>query len=216
MRLILLGPPGVGKGTQSKLLAQKLNIPHISTGDMLRESAASGSLLGKKAKALMDNGQLVPDEIMIGLIKQVLSSPKCKDGFILDGYPRTLAQAEALTKLMDELKISLDKVINIDLAHEEIVRRLSMRLVCKNCGRIYNIQHDMLADTTECMNCGGPLYQRDDDREDTVRERLKVYHRATAPVKQYYQQMGLLSEIDGGGDPEMINNEILSSLQPAN
>ena len=213
MRLVIFGAPGVGKGTQAKLLAQKLNIPHISTGDILRHAAASGSLLGKKAKTIMDVGQLVSDYIMIGLIKQTLSSPKCKDGFILDGFPRTLTQAEALKKLMQDLKVNIDRVINVRLADEEIVRRLSMRLSCKNCGRIYNIQFDMLADTKECINCGGPLYQRDDDKEETVRKRLKVYHETTAPVKEYYDKMGLLKDIDGDGDPEIINNEILSSLQ---
>lgn len=213
MRLVIFGAPGVGKGTQAKLLSQKLNVPHISTGDILRHAATSGSLLGKKAKTVMDAGQLVSDDIMNGLIKQVLSSPKCKDGFILDGYPRTVAQADALDKLLADLKTRLNRVINIKLGDEEIVRRLSMRLSCKNCGRIYNIQFDMLADTKECMNCGGPLYQRDDDKEETVRKRLKVYHESTAPVKEYYEQMGMLKEIDGDGDPEIINNEILTALE---
>lgn len=213
MRLIIFGAPGVGKGTQAKLLAQKLNVPHISTGDILRESAASGSLLGKKAKKIMDAGQLVPDEIMIGLIRQVLTSPEASNGFILDGFPRTLAQAEALTKLLAELNVKLDRVINISVNEEEIVRRLSMRLTCQNCGRIYNIHLDMLADTTECRECGGQLYQRDDDKEETVRNRLKVYNERTAPVRKYYEEMGLLKDIDGEGDPEMINNEILSLIQ---
>jgi len=213
MRVVIFGAPGVGKGTQAKLLSGKLKVPHISTGDILRHAATSGSLLGKKAKTIMDAGQLVSDDIMNGLIKPVLSSPKCKDGFILDGYPRTVAQAAALTKLLDDLKTRLDKVINVKLGDEEIVRRLSMRLSCKNCGRIYNIQFDMLADTKECLNCGGPLYQRDDDKEETVRKRLNVYHETTAPVKEYYEQMGLLKEIDGDGDPEMINSEILTALQ---
>lgn len=213
MRLIMFGPPGVGKGTQAKLLSQKLNIPHISTGDILRESATSGSLLGKKAKEVMDSGQLVPDDIMIGIIEQVLTSPKCKDGFILDGYPRNLAQAAALSKLLNELKVGIDRVINIKLKEEEIVRRLSMRLSCTKCGRIYNIQFDMLADTKECIDCGGALYQRDDDMEETVRKRLKIYNEVTAPVKKYYEKIWLMSEFDGDGDPEMINKEILSSLQ---
>ena len=214
MRLIIFGAPGVGKGTQAKLLAQKLSIPHISTGDILRQAAASGSLLGKKAREIMNAGQLVPDEIMIGLIRQVLTSPKCKDGFILDGFPRTVGQAEALTKLMLELKVNIDQVIDMELNEEEIVQRLSMRLSCKNCGRIYNIQFDMLADTKECINCGGPLYQRDDDKEETVRKRLKVYRDSTAPVKQFYEQKGLLKQIDGDGDPEIINNEILAVVKP--
>lgn len=213
MRLIVFGAPGVGKGTQAKLLSQKLKIPHISTGDILRQAAASGSELGKKAKAIMDAGQLVSDEIMIALIKQVLASPKCKNGFILDGFPRTLAQAQALTKILDELNMKLDKVIDIEVKEDEIVRRLSMRLSCKNCGRIYNIHLDMLAVTTECLNCGGPLVQRDDDKAETVKKRLKVYWQSTAPVKEYFKKMGILQEFDGDGDPEFINQEILNSLK---
>lgn len=213
MRLVIFGAPGVGKGTQAKLLAQKLTIPHVSTGDMLRDAAASGSELGKKAKAVMDAGQLVSDDIMIAITKQVLASPKCKNGFILDGFPRTLGQAQALTNILKELNIKLDKVIDIEVNEEEIVRRLSMRLSCKKCGRIYNIQLDMLADTKECMDCGGPLYQRDDDKEETVRKRLKVYRESTAPVKEYYKRMGVLKEFDGDGDHEYINNEILTALK---
>jgi adenylate kinase len=213
MRLIIFGSPGVGKGTQAKLLAEKLKIPHISTGDILRDAFARGSELGKKAKAVMDAGQLVPDGIMVGLVREALISPKAKAGFILDGFPRTLPQAEALTKLLAELKVTINEVINIEVNEEEIVRRLSMRLSCKNCGRIYNIQLDMLADTKECINCGGPLFQRDDDKEETVRKRPQVYRQATAPVKNYYKRQGILKEFDGDGDPEYINNEILASLK---
>jgi adenylate kinase len=214
MRLLIFGAPGVGKGTQAKLIAKKLNIPHVSTGDLLRAAAASGSPLGRQAKAVMDAGHLVSDEIMIGIIKEVLASDGCKNGFILDGYPRTLAQAEVLDRILKELHTELDKVINIEVSEEEIIRRLSMRLSCKRCGRIYNVQLDMLADTRECRDCGGPLYQRDDDKEETVRNRLKVYRQSTAPVKEYYVTRGILKQIDGEGDPEIINNEIMSALTP--
>ncbi len=214
MRLIMFGAPGVGKGTQAKLLSQKLNIPHVSTGDILRAAATSGSELGNKAKVVMDAGQLVSDDIMIALTKEVLASSKCTNGWILDGFPRTLPQAQALTKLLNEFKVKLDRVIDIEVNEEEIVRRLGMRLTCKKCGRIWNIQLDTLADTTECMDCGGPLFQREDDREETVRKRLKVYQQQTKPVKEYYKRLGILKEFDGDGDPEYINKEILTALQP--
>lgn len=213
MHLLIFGAPGVGKGTQAKLLSDKLKIPHVSTGDVLRAAASRGSELGKKAKAVMDAGQLVSDDLMIAMTKEVLGSPKCRDGWILDGFPRTLNQAQALTKLLSDVKVKLDKVIDIEVNEGEIVRRLGMRFICTKCGRIWNMQLDMLSDTTECQDCGGPLFHRDDDKEETVRKRLKVYEQQTKPVKEYYERQSVLKEFDGEGDPEYINNEIMSALK---
>jgi len=208
MRLILFGPPGVGKGTQAKLLAQEYNIPHISTGDMLRAAAAKGTELGKKAKAIMDAGQLVPDDIMIGIVREVLSSPEARKGFILDGFPRTLEQAKALTKIFAELGIDTYTVINFEVDDEEIIRRLNNRLVCKKTGRIYNVEIDGVDRNSPCPDCGGSLIQRDDDKEETVRKRLKVYHSTTAPVLNYYEESGLVVNVDGTGSIDVVNREI--------
>lgn len=212
MRLLLFGPPGVGKGTQAKMLSSKLNIPHISTGDMLRAAANSGSEAGMKAKRIMDTGQLVSDDIMIGIVREVLSSDGCRDGFVLDGFPRTSVQAEALDSILVELGRAITRVIFIQVSEEEIVRRLSMRFSCRSCGRIYNVNLDVLSDTKQCRECGGELYARADDDKETVRHRLKVYQESTFPVKEFYRNRGLLTEIDGEGDPEMICEEILTSL----
>jgi adenylate kinase len=182
MRLILFGPPGVGKGTQAKLLSTRMGIPHISTGDMLREAVASGTELGKKAKSVMDAGQLVSDEIMIGIIRDVLLSTKCAKGFILDGFPRTVPQADALAKLLKELSLVLDAVINMEIEEGSVIRRLSSRLTCRSCGRIYNTMIDTLSDATRCPSCGGELYQRDDDKPETIKKRLAVYASSTQPV----------------------------------
>jgi adenylate kinase len=212
MRLILFGPPGVGKGTQAKLLSAKLLIPQISTGDMLREAVAAGTELGKKAKEIINAGQLVSDDIMVGIIRDVLRSPKCKNGFILDGFPRTVPQAEALTKLLGELQIGIDSVINMEIDNEEVVHRLSKRLTCKGCGTIYNLEIDMLADQTKCPKCGGELYQRDDDKPETIRKRLSVYSQSTAPVKAYYQKSAMLKNVNAGGSIEDVNKIILKLL----
>ncbi len=212
MRLILFGPPGVGKGTQAKLLSTKLSIPHISTGDMLREAVVAGTELGKKAKAIMDAGQLVSDDIMIGIIRDVLRSPRCAKGFILDGFPRTVPQAKVLISLLAELNIALTCVINMEIDEAEVVQRLSRRLTCKKCGKIYNLGIDKLADQKKCTNCGGELYQRDDDKPETVRKRLRVYSESTAPVKEFYKHSGLLNNVNGMGSIEDVNKAILAVL----
>ncbi|MBI4546362.1 MAG: adenylate kinase [Ignavibacteriae bacterium] len=212
MRIILFGPPGVGKGTQAKLLSSKLRIPHISTGDMLREAVAARTELGKKAQAVMEAGQLVSDDIMIGIIQDVLTSEKTKEGFILDGFPRTLAQAKALTQLLDERHMQLDNVIDMQIDEQKIVERLGKRLTCRECGKIYNIAIDKLSDSSKCPNCGGELYQRDDDKPETVRKRLRVYNESTAPVKEYYKHLGLLQSVSASGQIEDINNAILAML----
>ena len=208
MRLILFGPPGVGKGTQATLLAEEFGAKHVSTGDMLRTAAAAGTELGKRAKAIMDTGQLVPDEVMIGIVREVLASPDCANGFILDGFPRTLAQAQALGRIFAELNIKDFKVINFEVDDEELVRRLSNRLVCQNDGKIYSIENDGVSLTTPCPSCGGKLFQRDDDKEVTVRRRMKIYYASTAPVIEYYKDGGVVVNIDGTSSIDVVNREI--------
>lgn len=212
MRLILFGPPGVGKGTQAKLLAAKLHIHHISTGDLLREAVTAGTELGRKAKSIMDAGQLVSDDIMVGIIRDVLSSKKCASGFILDGFPRTVPQAEALNALLIELKLTIDSVINMDVKEESIVDRLSKRLTCRSCGKIYNVTIDAIPKGAKCPKCGGELYLRDDDKPETIKKRLQVYSVSTAPVKEYYQRSGLLRDVDASGTVEEVSAAIVALL----
>ena len=212
MRLILLGPPGVGKGTQAKLLAARFAIPHISTGDILRDAVAAGTGLGKKAKAIIDSGRLVPDDVMIGIIRDVLQTHRSQYGFILDGFPRTVPQAVALSAFLKELGISIDRVINIELDEEEIVRRLSNRATCKTCGRIYSLAADPSVNPRKCPNCGGELYQREDDKPETIRKRLHVYSELTAPVREYYRKLGILQDVSGKGRIEEVKESILAHL----
>lgn len=213
MRLILFGPPGGGKGTQAKLLAEDFSIPHISTGDMLRASAAEGTDLGKRAKAIMDAGQLVPDDVMIGIVREVLGSPRASRGFVLDGFPRTLDQAEALVVIFRELGIGKYRVLNFEVDDEEIVRRLGNRLVCRTEGRIFNREADGVAPGGPCPACGGELVQRDDDRPETVRKRLQVYHAQTAPVIEYYRRAGVVVTIDAARPIDAVQREIRAQLE---
>ncbi len=208
MRLIMFGPPGVGKGTQAKLLSEEFGVPHISTGDMLRAAVTEGTELGKKAKAIMDAGQLVPDDVMIGIVREVLSSSKVKNGFILDGFPRTVEQAQALVTLFDELHIKNYKVINFIVNEAEIIRRLASRLMCVNDGKIYNKLTDGVTTETPCPACGGKLIERKDDTEETVRKRLAVYHSTTEPVMEFYKKRGVIVQIDGMSSVEFVQEEI--------
>jgi adenylate kinase len=212
MRLILFGPPGVGKGTQAKLLSESLGIPHISTGDLLREAIAQGTDLGKKAKSVMDGGNLVSDEIMVGIIRDVLTSERCRNGFILDGFPRTVPQAEALNMLVTDLEIPIDLVVNMEVDEHEVVSRLGKRVSCTSCGKIFNLALDHLRVGDPCPNCGGMLLQRDDDKAETVLQRLKVYRTSTAPVKEYYRKLGLLRTVDANGPIDQVMRDILSLL----
>lgn len=193
MKLILLGAPGAGKGTQAEVICQKNNIPTISTGNILREALKSGTEMGLKAKTYMESGKLVPDEILIGIIKDRLSQDDCKNGFILDGFPRTIPQAEAL----DTMGVEIDAVLDIEVADEDIVTRMSGRRVCEKCGSSYHLLYKKPAVEGVCTNCGGTLVQRKDDHPDTVKDRLRVYHEQTEPLKEYYEKQGKLHIVEG-------------------
>lgn len=213
MRLILFGGPGVGKGTQAKILSAKLNIPHISTGDILRQAVKDKSEMGKKAGEIMNRGDLVPDDIMIGIIKERLSKPDSQNGFILDGFPRTEIQAVALDKLLKELNINQIVVINIYADEDELLKRLNYRRACKECGEIFSLEKIYGLD--KCPNCGAEnsFYLRDDDKEDVIRNRFKVFKSTTIPVLNYYQERGKVISVNGIGSIEDVNDLILGELE---
>jgi adenylate kinase len=216
MRIVLFGPPGVGKGTQAKLLTEEFGIPHISTGDLLRAAVKEGTPLGIKAREYMDAGNLVPDDVMIGLIREILNSPKAKRGFILDGFPRTVAQARALDGMFEEMNIKLDGVISLRVEHEEVIRRLSGRRMCRTCGRIYSTQQLQDGDPSKCHDCGGELFQREDDKAETVRRRLDVYVAQTKPLKDFYRRTGRFTQIDGMLDVPTVHKAILDIILKKN
>lgn len=211
-RLILFGPPGVGKGTQAKLLANQFGVPHISTGDMLRAAVEAGTTIGKKAKTVMDAGKLVPDDIMIKIVRATLGSPHTARGFILDGFPRTLDQAKALSGIFKELNVSRYHVVNFKVGDDEIIRRLDNRVLCPKEGKIFNLEFDTVEKNGPCPSCGTKLIQRDDDKPDTVRERLRVYHATTEAVLEYYKQLAVVLTIDGTGSVDVVNREIRMML----
>ncbi|TGC08481.1 adenylate kinase [Methanolobus halotolerans] len=198
MNIVLFGPPGAGKGTQAKELSQKYEIPHISTGDILRANVREGTELGLKAKEYMDKGELVPDQVLIGLIKDRLEKPDCVKGYILDGYPRTIPQADALDDILREISKPLDAVINIEVSDDEVVRRISGRRTC-SCGESYHQMFNPPVQEGVCDACSEQLYQREDDREDVVKQRLAVYNEKTKPLINYYEKRDLLVNIDGNG-----------------
>ena len=214
MNLILLGGPGAGKGTQAKKLIDKYGIPQISTGDILRAAVKEGTEMGRKAKEYMDAGKLVPDEVVIGIIKDRLAQPDCKKGFILDGFPRTVPQAEALDKVLAGLGSKIDHVISINVDEEALVTRLTGRRTCKNaaCGQMFHIKFTRPKKENVCDKCGGELYLRDDDNETTVRSRLATYNQATKPLIDYYTKEGLVRPITGVGGIEDIFNKIVTIL----
>lgn len=207
-KIIFLGALGVGKGTVAKLIVAKLNIPQISTGDLLREAVKQGTELGNKAKSYMDSGQLVPDEIITGPLKQRIAKKDCKNGFILDGFPRTIPQAEAL----DSSNIIIDKVIYFVAGKEVIIQRLSGRRTCKKCGAIFHIQNIPPKKQGICDNCGGELFQRDDDKPEAIKNRLKVYDKQTAPLIKFYKIKGNLAEIDAADELDAIVENTLNAL----
>lgn len=213
MQIVLFGPPGAGKGTQAQLLSDEFNIPHISTGDILRENVKKGTVLGKKAKTYMDKGELVPDKILIDLIKDRLQKPDTRKGFLLDGFPRTIPQAEALDNILDDLNKRLDAVINIDVGEAELIRRLSGRRICRSCGASYHLVFNPPKASGVCNVCGGELYQRADDTEEAIKNRLKVYKKQTQPVMNYYKEKGLLIDVDGEREIDDIFSDISSTLE---
>ena len=207
--MILLGAPGAGKGTQAEIVCERLKIPTVSTGNIIREALKSGSEMGKKAKAFVDEGKLVPDEIVIGIVKERIKNEDCKNGFILDGFPRTIHQAEAL----DEMKVVIDKVIDIEVGDKEILKRMSGRRVCDKCGASYNINSKKPKVEGVCDKCAGTLVQRMDDNSDTVKERLNVYHSQTQPLKAYYEKQGKLVSVNGEQPLDAITKEIIAEIE---
>jgi adenylate kinase len=212
MRLILLGPPGSGKGTQAKLLVERFGIPQISTGDMLREAVKAGTPLGEEARRYMERGALVPDAVVTGLVRERLLQPDCRHGYILDGFPRTLAQAEALRMILGELGTTLDRVMSLEVPTEELVARIAGRRTCRTCGAMYHVRFSPSRDEGRCDVCGGETVQRDDDKEETVRRRLEVYAEQTAPLVRFYAGEGLLRRVQGTGAAAEIFQDIQRTL----
>jgi adenylate kinase len=213
MRLVLLGAPGAGKWTQAKKLIEKYKIPQISTGDILRKAVADGTPLGKEAKVIMDKGELVPDKIVLGLVEERVKQDDCKKGFILDGFPRNTAQAEALDKMLNDLKMPLDSALSVDVPKDDLMKRLTGRRTCKNCQQMYNIYYSSPKKNGVCDKCGGELFQRDDDKEETIKKRLDVYDASTAPLINYYKNKGILKSVIGTGSIDEIFKKVCIILE---
>ena len=214
MRIVLVGPPGAGKGTQAQFLASHLSIPKISTGDIFRANVSGGTPLGKKAKEYMDRGDLVPDEITIAMVRDRLAEDDAQEGFLLDGFPRNVPQAETLKKTLAEWDSRLDVVLELVVDEDEVVRRLSGRRTCRRCGRGYHVLFDPPRHAEVCDDCGGGLFQRDDDREEIIRHRLEVYQEQTAPLISFYADEGILLGIDATGPVEEVTERALAALRP--
>lgn len=212
MRLVLLGAPGAGKGTQAKKLIEKHGIPQISTGDILRKAVADGTPLGKEAKSYMDKGELVPDKVVIGLIEDRLKQPDCKKGFILDGFPRNTAQAETLDVMLKKLNMPLDSALSVDVPKDDLMKRLTGRRTCKGCQQMYNVYFSPPKKNGVCDRCGGELFHRDDDKEETIKRRLDVYDAQTAPLISYYKKSGILKSVIGVGGIDEIFKKVCSVL----
>jgi adenylate kinase len=213
MQIVLFGPPGAGKGTQAKFLSEEFNIPHISTGDILRENVKKGTALGIKARSYMDKGELVPDQLLNDLVRSRLEEPDTKKGFLLDGYPRTIPQAKALDEIMDDLNRKLSAVVNIDVGTGALVKRLSGRRICRSCGASYHVSFNPPKVKDTCDMCAGELYQRADDTEEAIKNRLAVYKKQTQPVLDYYKKKGVLIDIDGDREIEEVKADVIKALE---
>jgi adenylate kinase len=213
MRIVLLGAPGAGKGTQAKKLIEKYGIPQISTGDLLRAAVSAGTALGKEAKSYMDKGELVPDSVVLGMVGERLKQDDCKKGYILDGFPRNTAQAEALDKMLAALNMSLTGAISVDVPFEDLMKRLTGRRTCKACGQMYNVYFSAPKKEGACDKCSGELYQRDDDKEATIKKRLEVYTAQTEPLMGYYKNKGILKSVAGTGSIDEIFSKVCAILE---
>jgi adenylate kinase len=212
MRIVLLGAPGAGKGTQAKKLIEKYGIPQISTGDLLRAAVAAGTPLGKEAKSYMDKGELVPDSVVLGMVGERLKQDDCKKGYILDGFPRNTAQAEALDKMLASLNMSLTGALSVDVPFEDLMKRLTGRRTCKACGQMYNIYFGPPKKEGTCDKCAGELFQRDDDKETTIKKRLEVYTAQTEPLIGYYKNKGIVKSVAGTGSIDEIFKKVCEAL----
>ena len=212
MKIIMLGAPGSGKGTRAAMLSEKFSIPHISTGDIFRANIKEGTELGRKAKDYMDKGELVPDSLVCDLVVDRIQQPDCKNGYILDGFPRTIPQAEALTKALDSIGENLDHVINVYAPDEDIIKRMSGRRSCPVCGAVYHVDFAPSSKGDICDKCGAGLIQRDDDKPETVKKRLDVYYAQTYPLIEYYEKMGLVRTVDSTGGVETALSDILKVI----
>ncbi|AYN39890.1 adenylate kinase [Streptomyces dangxiongensis] len=214
MRIVLVGPPGAGKGTQAVRLAEQLTIPHISTGDLFRANISQQTELGKLAKSYMDAGNLVPDEVTIAMAKDRMEQPDAEGGFLLDGFPRNVSQAQALDELLETEEITLDAVLDLEVPEEEVVKRIAGRRICRNdSSHVFHVTYSPAKQEGVCDVCGGELYQRDDDSEDTVRKRLEVYHTQTEPIIDYYKAQGLVVTISSLGPVDEITQRALEALK---
>jgi adenylate kinase len=208
MKMILIGPPGVGKGTQAKFLVEKYDIPQISTGDMLRENVRNNTELGVQAQKFMNSGKLVPDEVILGMMKTRFSDNDCKNGYILDGFPRTIPQSEGLDSLLNQMNHTLDVVLVLNVPHSIIIERLSSRRSCKECGNVFNLLFDPPKVDGKCNSCSGELYLRDDDRPETIKQRLEVYSNQTQPLIEFYSSKGVVKLVKGSGSIVEVKEEI--------
>ncbi|MER5440726.1 adenylate kinase [Streptomyces sp. NPDC002790] len=214
MRIVLVGPPGAGKGTQAAFLAKNLSIPHISTGDLFRANISQGTELGKQAKSYMDAGQLVPDEVTIGMAKDRMEQPDAVNGFLLDGFPRNVSQAEALDVALKADDVTLDAVLDLEVPEDEVVKRIAGRRICRNdSAHVFHVEYKQPETEGVCDTCGGELYQRDDDKEETVRNRLEVYHTQTEPIIDYYREQGLVATISALGKVDDVTARAMEALK---
>ncbi|MBZ0157644.1 MAG: adenylate kinase [Alphaproteobacteria bacterium] len=212
MRIVLLGAPGAGKGTQAKKIIEKYPVPQISTGDLLRAAVAAGTALGREAKSYMDKGELVPDSVVLGMVEERLRQEDCKKGYILDGFPRNTKQAEVLDGMLASLDMPLNAALSVDVPFEDLMKRLTGRRTCKACGQMYNIYFNAPRKEGVCDKCGGELFQREDDKEDTIRKRLEVYNAQTAPLIDYYGKKGILKSVSGTGSIDEIFCRVCNAL----